>query len=102
MMTPEQFVVFDALHAADAKDPYGVANARAKLDDAYSTLDAHLEGRRGDGWLAGETFTLADCPAAPPLHYADVVHAIDRAEHPALTSYLERLLTRPSVARVVD
>jgi glutathione S-transferase len=97
-MTPMQAIVFDALRPGDAKDPYGVAQARAKPDAAYATLEAHLD----DGWLAGETFTLADCAAAPALHYADVVHAIDPADHPTLTGYLDRLLTRPSVARVID
>jgi glutathione S-transferase len=98
VMTPMQAIVFEALRPRDAKDPYGVAQARAKLDSAYSTLEARFDG----GWLAGETFTLADCAAAPALHYADVVHAIDRAEHPALTGYLDRLLTRPSVERVIE
>jgi glutathione S-transferase len=102
VMTPMQAIVFDALRPGDAKDPYGVAQARAKLDDAYVTLDAHLDGREQDGWLAGETFTLADCAAAPALHYADVLHPIDRAAHPALAAYLDRLLARPSVARVID
>jgi len=98
VMTPMQAIVFDALRPGDAKDPYGVAQARARLDDAYSILDAQL----GDGWLAGETFTLADCAAAPALHYADVVHELDRGAHPALAAYFDRLLSRPSVARVVD
>jgi glutathione S-transferase len=87
VMTPMQAIVFDALRPAGDKDPYGVASARAKLDG---------------GWLAGETFTLADCAAGPALHYADVVHPIDRGAHPALSAYLERLLARPSVARVID
>jgi glutathione S-transferase len=98
VMTPMQAIVFDALRPDGDKDPYGVANARAKLDDAYAILDGRLDG----GWLAGETFTLADCAAAPALHYADVVHPIDRGAHPALSAYLERLLARPSVARVID
>jgi glutathione S-transferase len=98
VMTPMQAIVFDALRPDGDKDPYGVANARAKLDDAYATLDGRLDG----GWLAGETFTLADCAAAPALHYADVVHPIDRGAHPALSAYLDRLLARPSVARVID
>jgi glutathione S-transferase len=98
VMTPMQAIVFDALRPDDAKDPFGVADARAKLDAAYATLDAHLDGE----WLAGETFTLADCAAAPALHYADVLHPIDRAAHPALAAYADRLFARPSVARVID
>ncbi|WP_028065768.1 glutathione S-transferase family protein [Solirubrobacter soli] len=96
--TPMQAIVFDALRPADAKDPYGVDQARAKLDESYSLLDARL----GDDWLTGESFTLADCAAAPALHYADVVHEIDRVAHPSLAAYFDRLLARPSVARVID
>jgi glutathione S-transferase len=98
VMTPMQAIVFDALRPADAKDPYGVAQAHAKLDAAYAILDAHVGGE----WLAGDTFTLADCAAAPALHYADVLHELDREAHPALAAYFDRLFARPSVARVVD
>jgi glutathione S-transferase len=101
LMTPMQAVVSDALRPEDARDPYGVAQARAKLGEAYTFLDAHLRSS-SDEWIAGKTFTLADCAAAPALHYADVVHEIDRTAHPALAAYADRLLARPSVARVVE
>ena len=61
-----------------------------------------LDGRDHDRWLAGEAFTLADCAAAPALHYADVLHPLDRDAHPVLAAYFDRLMTRSSVARVVD
>jgi len=100
--TPVQKIVGDALRPAGAKDAHGVAEAHAALDVAYATLDRQLDGRERDGWLAGDGFTLADCAAAPALHYADVVHPLDRGAHPALAAYVDRLLARPSVARVVD
>ena len=34
VMTPMQAIVFDHLRPADARDPFGVARARAKLDGA--------------------------------------------------------------------
>jgi glutathione S-transferase len=98
VMTPMQTIVFNALRPADANDPYGVEQARAQLDGAYAILDAQLDG----AWLAGEAFTLADCAAAPALHYADVLNAIDRTAHTALGAYLDRLFARPSVTRVID
>ena len=98
VMTPMQKIVADALRPTDAKDPYGVDEARATLDRAYALLDDHL----GDAWLAGEQFTVADCAAAPALFYARVVHRWDEPAHPALTAYYERLEARPSVARVID
>jgi glutathione S-transferase len=100
--TPVQTIVGDALRPPDAKDPHGVSQAHATLDLAYATLDRQLNGRNLDGWLAGADFTLADCAAAPALHYADVVHPMDGDARPALAAYFDRVLTRPSVARVVE
>jgi glutathione S-transferase len=99
--TPVQRIVGDALRPPDAKDPHGVSQAHAALDLAYATLDRQLTGRVV-GWLAGDGFTLADCAAAPALHYADVLHPLDRDAHPALAAYFDRVLARPSVVRVVE
>ena len=100
--TPVQRIVGDALRPSDAKDPHGVSQAHATLDLAYVMLDRQLNECDHDGWLAGDDFTLADCAAAPALHYADVLHPLDRAAHPTLADYFGRVLTRPSVARVVE
>jgi glutathione S-transferase len=100
--TPVQGIVGDSLRPPDAKDPHGVSQAHATLDLAYATLDRQLNGRNHDGWLAGDDFTLADCAAAPALHYADVLRPLDRHAQPALAAYLDRLLSRASVTRVVD
>lgn len=100
--TPVQRIVGNALRPADAKDPHGAAEAQLALDLAYATFDRQLNGRHHNGWLACDRFTLADCAAAPALHYADVVHPLDRSAHPALGTYLDRLLARASVARVID
>ena len=102
LTTPVQTIVGDALRPPDAKDPYGVSQAHATLDLAYATLTRQLNGRDHDGWLAGDHFTLADCAAAPALHYADVLHPLDRDAHPELAAYFDRVLARSSVARVVD
>jgi glutathione S-transferase len=102
LTTAVQKIVGDALRPPDAKDPHGVSQAHTALELAYATLDRQLNGRDHDGWLAGDDFTLADCAAAPALHYADVLHPLGRDAHPALTAYLDRVLTRPSVARVVE
>jgi glutathione S-transferase len=99
--TPVQTIVFDALRPADVRDPYGVERARETLELAYTTLERHLE-MHADGWLADDAFTLADCAAAPALHYAEILHPPDPDRQPALAAYRERLLARPSVARVID
>ena len=102
LATPVQRIVGDALRPSDAKDRHGVSQAHATLDLAYATIDRQLNGRDHDGWLAGGDFALADCAAAPALHYADVVHPLDRYAHPALAAYFDRVLARSSVARVVE
>jgi glutathione S-transferase len=97
VMTPMMTMVFDRLRPEDARDPYGVARAREMLDKAYHWLDARMASR---SWAAAETFSLADCAAAPALFYADWVHPFD--QHLALMAYFRRLLARPSFARCVD
>lgn len=99
VMAPMQKIVGDALRPADtARDPHGVAEARATFDTAYRWLDERLTRR---GWAAGDAFTLADCAAAPSLFYADWAHPIPD-EHATLKSYRAKALARPSVARCVD
>ena len=97
VMTPMQAIVFDRIRPEDARDPYGVGQSRAMLDKAYAWLDKKMATRE---WAAAESFTLADCAAAPALFYANWVHPFD--EHKHLVAYYERLRARPSVIRAID
>ena len=96
--TPQQKVVADALRPESERDARGVADARASLDTAYAWLDKTMAGRT---WAAGDSFSLADCGAAPFLFYADWTHRIDPSFANVIT-YRKRLLARPSFARAVD
>ncbi|MBW8834424.1 MAG: glutathione S-transferase family protein [Burkholderia sp.] len=96
--TPQQKIVFDSLRSEAERDARGVTEARAMLDTAYAWLDKTMAARE---WAAGDTFSLADCAAAPALFYADWSHAIDPA-FAHVRAYRERLLARPSFARAVD
>ena len=96
--TPQQKIVFDSLRPDAERDARGVTEARAMLDTAYAWLDKTMAARE---WAAGDTFSLADCAAAPALFYADWSHAIDPA-FAHVRAYRERLLARPSFARAVD
>jgi glutathione S-transferase len=98
VMTPMQKFVFDSLRPVDKRDAYGVEEARVLLERAYAWLDETLAGRT---WAAGEAFSLADCAAAPALFYADWVHPIAES-FARVRAYRQRLLVRPSVARVVE
>ena len=68
------------------------------LRKAYGILDAQMSERT---WAAGETFTIADCAAAPGLFYALSIHPWDEHTHPQLTRYYRALARRPSFAKVI-
>ena len=94
---PMQKIVGDRRRPPGQKDPYGVEQARTLLATAYRMIDRQA----GDAtWAMGETFTLADCAAAPALFYANKVLPLGR-EHASTAAYLNRLLERPSFARTV-
>lgn len=89
-----QTLVGDRLRAEGERDPVGVARARAALATSYAIADGALADR---AWAAGDTFTIADCAAAPALFFARTWVSID--PHPRLAAYFDRLAAHPSVAR---
>jgi glutathione S-transferase len=96
--TPQQTVVFNALRKPEERDAKGVRDARKMLENAYGWLDKHMAGRE---WAAGDTFSMADCAAAPALFYADWTHEIGE-EFANVRAYRTRLNQRPSFARAID
>ncbi|MCW3797939.1 glutathione S-transferase family protein [Sphingomonas sp. BN140010] len=90
--------VGNVLRPDDQRDPYGDQQARTKLRQAYDWLEQNLPE---DGWAVGDTFTMADCAAAPALFYADWVERIGE-QRPRLLSYRQRLLAHPAVSRAVE
>ena len=93
-----QPAVNHALRPEGQGDAYGAEQGRKNLRVAYDWLEANL----GEGpWAAGDSFTLADCAAAPALFYADWVDEIGD-ERPRLTAYRARLLAHPAVSRAVE
>jgi glutathione S-transferase len=97
VMENMQKIATDPLRPEESRDAFGVEKARDNLNIAYDWI----EGQLGDPWAAGETFTLADCAAAPSLFYADWVEEIG-PKRPKLGEYRARLLAHPVVARAVD
>lgn len=95
---PMQRIVGDTLRPEQERDARGVADAHSSLDRAYAWLEPRLKGKE---WATSDRFTIADCAAAPALFYADWVHPISEG-FSAIRDYRARLLSRPSVARVVD
>ena len=58
---------------------------RERLLSAYAFIDRHLEGRL---WVSGDSFSMADCAAAPALFYA-VTYVPLPPQHVHLTTYFE-------------
>jgi glutathione S-transferase len=75
-----------------------LSRERDLLATAYQMIDRQLQGRT---WIASEHFSLADCAATPALFYASTLVPIPGA-CVNLLAYFERLLTRPSVQRVLQ
>ena len=98
VMTPQGKFVFDAIRPEEDRDPYGVEEARRMLETSYAWLDQRMAGRT---WAVGDSFSLADCAAAPSLFYADWTYPIPDALG-YLKAYRARLLARPSFARATD
>ena len=91
-----QAIVADTFQ--ERSDERAVARARSRLEMAYGMLEAQLAG---NGLLAGDRFTIADCAAAPALFYALAIHPWDENARPKLTSYYRALAQRPSFAKVI-
>jgi glutathione S-transferase len=91
-----QKIFFDGMRPAGKNDPLGVEQAQHRLKTAYVMADAFLA--KGP-WACGETFSLADCAAAPPLFYAKSILPFDGFKN--LAAYAGRVMERPSFQRAV-
>ena len=90
-------IVIDRFRPEGQADPLGVAEAEKTIRRAYDLFEAELDGRE---WAVGDAFGLVECAAAPTLFYAGTIVPTDG--HPKLSAYYQRLLARPSFARVVE
>jgi glutathione S-transferase len=95
---PMQRVVADRLRPADKRDAHGVGQEKSRLRNAYAIIEQEMASNR---WAMGDDFSLADCAAAPALFYANKVEPFAEA-HGNVAHYLDRLMQRPSFARVVE
>jgi glutathione S-transferase len=83
---------------AGNEDPYGDAQDEVVLATAWDWLEDRLSD--GRTWGAGETFTLADCAAAPILTYAR--RLVPFGDRPRLKAWHGRLMARPSFVRALE
>jgi glutathione S-transferase len=95
---PMQKIVTDKLRPEGKNDPYGVEQAKALLQTTLGMIDHDMEAKT---WVMGDAFTMADCAAAPPLYYANMLMPFG-STHKNTARYLGRLMERPSFARAVE
>jgi glutathione S-transferase len=99
---PMQKIVSDRLRPAEKRDPFGVEEARARLQTAYGMIEQEMAAKTlaNNSWAMGDAFTMADCAAAPSLFYANLVMPFGEA-HQHVAAYFDRLNARSSYARVL-
>lgn len=71
------------------------AKAKKYVNVSYSHLDQRLAKQ---AWMCGETFSMADCAAIPPLYYAQLAAPFEA--FPGIVGYWKRAQQRPSYAKV--
>jgi glutathione S-transferase len=91
-------VVTDNIRPEGQRDPYGVDEAKRIIRGVYTVVEAQLGDRT---FIVGDSFSMADCAAAPALYYAARNVPLDSA-HARVARYRERLLERPSFARALS
>lgn len=94
---PMQKIVLDRLRPEGNRDQYGVEQAKAQLRAAYDIIEGEMASKV---WAIGGAFTMADCAAAPALFYANTALPFGE-KHRNAAAYLDRLMARPSFARVL-
>ena len=96
---PMQKIITDKLRPPGQNDHFGVEAASRQLTTALDMIEKDMDGK---AWAMGDTFGMADCAAAPPLFYIDMVELVPLGQsHPRTAAYLQRLKQRPSYARAL-
>ena len=93
-----QKVITDRLRPAGQNDTFGVEHARTLLQTALRIVDKDMARKT---WASGDTFTMADCAAAPALFYCNKAVTPLAGPFDNLAAYLDRLTKRPSYARAL-
>ena len=90
-------VVTDRLRPLGRNDPHGVEEAKALPRISLGMIEQDMAKK---SWAMGDSFTMADCAAAPALFYADKVMSFGET-YKHVADYLARLKARPSYARAL-
>lgn len=92
-----QKIVGDHMRPSNARDAFGVEQAKATIRNSYAMVERLLAKKT---WAMGDDFSLVDCAASPALFYANCAIPIDPSMR-NLSAYFGRLMSRPSYARAL-
>ena len=95
---PMQKIVTDRLRpAGKARFRWRGGGEEAAGRPPIGMIEQEMETKT---WAMGDAFSMADCAAAPALFYANKVMPFGDT-YPNTATYLDRLMARPSFARVL-
>ena len=87
---------FESWKPAGEQDQAAIEKSRFRVGVMYEFMAKDLAQKE---WIAGDSFSMADCAAAPVLVYAQQVAPF--TEHTNIRQYWQRLSHRPSFQRVL-
>jgi glutathione S-transferase len=90
-------LLLQGMKPKDQQDQERIDTAKFRIETMYSFMESELANQ---SFVEGDTFTMADCAAAPALFYAKKLAPF--TEHKSISAYWERLKERPSVKRTFD
>lgn len=97
-----QTIIGNRIRPEGKKDDFGVDKATKAMHTALAIAEQQMTKRTGpDDWASGDSFSLADCAAAPALFYINEGIEPLAGRYTALNAYLDRLTKRPSYARAL-
>ena len=81
----------------EKRDQTAIAASVARTEAQMAILAKELAGR---AYIAGDAFTMGDIPIGAVVHrWCNM--PVQRAEHPALRTYYERVFARPSARKAL-
>lgn len=89
-------LLFESWNPVGEQDQAAIEKSRFRVGVMYKFVAKDLAQKE---WIAGDSFSMADCAAAPVLFYAQQVAPF--TEHTNISQYWQRLSHRPSFQRVL-
>ena len=90
-------LLFQGMKPEAERDQERIDTAKFRVSTIYNFMENELGSQ---SFAQGDTFSMADCAAAPALFYAEQIAPF--AEHKNISAYWDRLKERASVQRTLE